>query len=503
MKILILALALLLGAAMLLPFASQSTVVAQITPSQSAASSPSPSSSASQNAASSPSPSSSASLEPSRSPLLDALVQMDIGSETEPIRDWAIAVSGGVPSVDVLSVPDPTYGWVEFAVAMSEATATVELTATLPAGWRLSQGTCTSDDDPVARDVLVAARQLVFEVRPGVSYQCFYGSASDTPKLGAEITAHLMTDADGNRATIDDQEPIEGWKVDLELSDGTIDQAFPMTNSEGLAGWLISYGAGGTQATLSQVIEADLLLLDARCTKVTDSGDEPVGAFDGYSVTFEVEEGEFASYQCSFIYVPSDTLLAEISVWHRIDGDGDLDPFGDRDRAVPWEFEASFGDDVGILVADATTDGDRPASWVISFRSDLTGVVITAIPRDGSRVVNATCIEAESPDGIEIPTTLAGDSLSFAVDGYAPDPYTWPYGYSCTFLSTQSGGAPAPTVPPTDGESNRAPLEPAPWGLVQFGLAALIGGLFVLGSRPWTAWRKERGGTGPRAGVPR
>jgi hypothetical protein len=495
MKTLILALALLLGAAMLLPSVSAVPALVNVDPSASVG--PSVEQAPDASVVPSAEAAASASLEPSGSPLPDALVQMDIGSETEPIRDWTIAVSGGVPSVDVLSVPDPTFGWVEFSVTMSEGSATVELTATLPAGSRLTEGTCVSDDDEEAHDVLVAPGQLVLEVVPGVTYQCFYASASDTPRGSAEIVAHLFLDGDGDRATVDDQDPIEGWEIGLELTGGKVIEDSSVSNSDGLAGWLISYDGDRTSVTLSEVIQGDLLLLDARCTKVTDSGDETVGEFDGYRMTFEIEHGDFASYQCSFMYVPSDFVLAEISVWHRIDADGDLTTFRDRDRAVSWQFEASFEDDVGILFADAETDDHLPASWVISFRSDSTRVVLTAVPQAGSRVIHAACLDDETEEGVEVPSTLAGNSLLFGVNGLTPIPGLWPWPYSCTFVSTSSGGAPAPTVPPTDGASAAAPTEPARWRLQEFAFAALIASLLVLRLRPMPP-RESRAGAGSR-----
>ena len=73
-----------------------------------------------------------------------------------------------------------------------------------------------------------------------------------------------------------------------------------------------------------------------------------------------------------------------------------------------WEFEAAFEDDVEILSADPDTDRDEPAGWLIGHAGDSTRVVVTEVPQDGYRLVKASCFDAESDVGADIPTTLDG-----------------------------------------------------------------------------------------------
>ena len=353
-----------------------------------------------------------------------------------------------------------------------------ELTAA-PARWE-------AFNQATERHALVPPDRFVLEVVPGNSYECFYGSeAPDTDQSGAEIIANTLIDADGNPDTVEDQSPGEGWEFDLELADGTIDDAFPTTNSEGSAGWLISFGPGGTSATLTEVVQVGFELYDASCLKVTDSGDEPVAAIDGDGdIAIQIEEGEFATYQCSFINIPSDINLAEISVWAHIDGDGDLGTSDDHQWPPSWEFEAAFEDGVETVFADPDTHRDGPASWVIRHAGDSTRVVVREVPQDGYRLFEASCFDAESDDGADIPTTLEGNSLSFAVSGFSP---THPFGahpYWCNFYNTPVGGAALPTVPPTHAGTDAVATESAPWPLALVGLGALIASLLVLGSRP-------------------
>ena len=468
MRLVVATVSMLVGVAMLLPAATAPRVFAQVAPSASVTP--------------------SASAEPSGTPIPDAMVELSIGSETEPTRDWTIAVTGGIPSVDVLTVPDPTSDPAVFAVRMSGQSATVELTAALPAGFHLSGGGCSEDDDPMSHDVLVAPQRLVFEVVPGVLYRCAYASARDVPQSGgAEVLVNKTIDADGILETVDDRSSGEGWEFELVLADGTIDQAFPITNSEGSAGWLVSYGPGGTSATLAEVVQEGFELLEASCMKIAESGNEPVGEFDGERITFPIEEGEFATYQCSFVNVSSDIRLAEISVRKHIDADGDLDT-EDHEWPSSWEFEAAFEDDVEIVFADPDTDRDEPATWVASFSGDSTHVVVTEVPQDGYRLFDASCIDAEASDGAEIPTTLEGNSLSFDVGGFGPNFPLGAHVYFCSFHNTPVGGA-APTLPPTDAATHYAGIESDPWHLVLVGLAALIASLVVLGLRRGTPRR--------------
>ena len=162
--------AMLLGAAMLLP--AVPPALAQIAPSASVA----PSASIAPSA--SPCP-----VEPVPGVCVDAEIHFAVSSATDPVRDWTMAVIGGVPfpSGDDFTVPDPADGAVLLTFIMFGPTATVELTATLPAGSQLIRGSCIdqSDIDQVPVDVLVAPQRLAIEVVRGSGYECVY--QSDAP----------------------------------------------------------------------------------------------------------------------------------------------------------------------------------------------------------------------------------------------------------------------------------------------------------------------------------
>jgi hypothetical protein len=307
----------------------------------------------------------------------------------------------------------------------------------------------------------------------------------EPPRSSAEIVAHTIIDADGNPDTVEDQSPGEGWEFDLELADGTIDEAFPTTSSDGLAGWLISFAPGGTSATLTEVVQGGFDLFDASCMKVTDSGVEPVAEIDGDGdIAFQIEEGEFATYRCSFINFPSDFSLAGIEVWKHIDADGDLATSDDHRWPPSWEFEAVFEDGIETVSADPKTHHDEPAVWVIRLAGDSDRVVVTEVPQVGYRLFDASCIDADSSDGAEIPTTLEGNSLSFAVSGFRPVHELGAHPYWCNFYNSPVAGAALPTLPPTHAASDPAVVVSAPWPLELVGLGALIASLLVLGSRP-------------------
>ena len=269
---------------------------------------------------------------------------------------------------------------------------------------------------------------------------------------GAEIVARKVVDADGDLDTVDDQFAGEGWEFELELPDGTIDEAFPVTSADGFARWLISFGAGGTSATVGEVAQEDFALVDASCRKVTESGDLSVGEFNQGSITFQIEEGDGASYQCDFFNVPTNTSFAGISVWKHIDTDGDLDTFDDQVSPRSWEFEATFERDVEIVSADSDTDRDEPAGWLIGHAGDTTSVVVTEVPQDGYRLDRASCFDAESDVGADIPTSLDGNSLSFDVSGFSPTA-PWPHGYYCNFWNVPVIQGALPILPPTDADT--------------------------------------------------
>jgi hypothetical protein len=160
---------------------------------------------------------------------------------------------------------------------------------------------------------------------------------------------------------------------------------------------------------------------------------------------------------------------AGISVLSRTEADGDLE--GLRS----WEFEVTFEDGVEILIADPESDGDQPAGWLIRHAGDSTHVVITEISQDGYRLVEASCIDAESSDGMEISSTLDGNSLSFEVSGFEPF-VGFPHEYFCDFRNIRIGDTALPTPPATDTSpgSNTGGSSSNSWHLVLMGLAALI-----------------------------
>ena len=176
MRLVVSMVALVFGTAMLLPAATARPAFAQVEPSASVAPS-----------ASVPP---SASVEPSEPPLPDAEVELD-GGTFEPVANWAIAVTGGTPSVDFVEVDD--IGGAFFTVNVFGQSATLEMTATLPTGSQLTLGECRVNSLGPDIDVLVAPDRLVIEVVQGTNYSCLYVSdapvAPVPPKEGPAPTA--------------------------------------------------------------------------------------------------------------------------------------------------------------------------------------------------------------------------------------------------------------------------------------------------------------------------
>ena len=112
--------------------------------------------------------------------------------------------------------------------------------------------------------------------------------------------------------------------------------------------------------------------------------------------------------------------LAGISVWKHIDTDGDLDTFEDEVSPPSWEFQAAFEEGVEIVCLGPGHRSGRAAGWLIGHAGDSTHVVVTEVPQNGYRLVKASCFDAESDFGAEIPTSLDGNSLSFDVSGFSP-----------------------------------------------------------------------------------
>ena len=267
-------------------------------------------------------------------------------------------------------------------------------------------------------------------------------SAMPADGVGAEIVARKVIDADGDLDTVDDQTAGEGWTFGLALTDGEIVEAYPSTSSSGLAGWVVRIGPEGSSAVLTEVVQDDFAVVDATCLKLGEDGDNsPVGQFHEGSVTFRIDEAAFATYQCDFFNVPTDIALAGISVWKHIEGDL---------SSHSWEFQATFEDGVEILFAEPVASSEEdPAAWQIRHGGDSTRVVLTEVPQDGYRLVKASCLDGDSSDGMEITTTLDGNSLSFDVSGFAPS-VGFEHGYLCNFWNVPTGATGLPTLPPTD-----------------------------------------------------
>ena len=129
----------------------------------------------------SPSPS----VEPSGS-RPDAGITLEPYTEAESFRTWAIVVSGGSASVDVLDVHDFGSG---FSVAVLGQSATVTMTLTIPPDMVLGAD-CVDDDSQVPIGAVVSPNRLVLEVVQGGSYTCRYGSECAQP---LPPTAVLLT----------------------------------------------------------------------------------------------------------------------------------------------------------------------------------------------------------------------------------------------------------------------------------------------------------------------
>jgi hypothetical protein len=146
-----------------------------------------------------------ASVEPAASGLPDAFIDLRPSTELEPLRTWAIAVTGGRSSVEVLGPDDVGSGIFVTVVGQS---ATVEMTATLPRGWQLTSGECFDAINQLRSDVLVPPDQLVLEVVQGGSYSCEYGSAA----AGSTMHAFPITSTEPTGPT---GPSVAGWLVVL------------------------------------------------------------------------------------------------------------------------------------------------------------------------------------------------------------------------------------------------------------------------------------------------
>ena len=94
------------------------------------------------------------------------------------------------------------------------------------------------------------------------------------PNGGVDIDVYKIIDADGNLDTFDDQTAGEGWEFKLELTDGTVEDLFVVTDADGFGGWTFTFGPDGTSATVTEFeqlgdpedpVFREFELLDASC----------------------------------------------------------------------------------------------------------------------------------------------------------------------------------------------------------------------------------------------
>ena len=150
--------------------------------------------SASASASTSPSASvaPSQSLEPSGSPLPDADITLEPSSESIPFRTWAIAVTGGSASVELLEVED--FGS-SFPVTVDGQSATVTMTLTLPPDLVLAVECFDFGDQEIGS--VEPPNRLVLEVVQGGSYTCRYDTVCAGPPMPPLASVALYVSTDG------------------------------------------------------------------------------------------------------------------------------------------------------------------------------------------------------------------------------------------------------------------------------------------------------------------
>jgi hypothetical protein len=171
MRLVVASVALVVGVSILLPPATAPTALGQ-----DASVEPSASASASESA------------EPSGSPLPDAHITLAPAVEAIPFRTWAVAVTGGTSSVDVLEAEDMGSG---FSVTVFGQTATVELTLTLPPDLQLVAD-CFDFDNQVPIGAVEPPQRLVLQVVQGGSYECRYDSECAGPSGPPSASVGLL-----------------------------------------------------------------------------------------------------------------------------------------------------------------------------------------------------------------------------------------------------------------------------------------------------------------------
>ncbi len=138
-----------------------------------------------------------------------------------------------------------------------------------------------------------------------------------TPTAEALILVLKIVDEDGDLATDDDQFAAEGWEFELELEQGSILDSVPVTGTDGIAGWIVSFEGDGTSATVTEVLQDGFQLLDAFCEEIplddieansldgaafTPTANQP-SDLDGDGVNLDIENQ--TAYGCIFFNAPT------------------------------------------------------------------------------------------------------------------------------------------------------------------------------------------------------
>ena len=329
-----------------------------------------------------------------------------------------------------------------------------------------------------------------------------------TPIPGATIQVHKIIDADGNLDTVDDQTAGEGWEFKLELTDGTVEDLFVVTDADGFGGWTFTFGPGGTLATVTEFEREfddaeefrEFELLDASCYEIRfDPPNEIlVGELEGSSVSFPVEDQ--TNYSCRFFNSATPSLGGIVEIFKHVDADGNLDTADDHTHPAGWKFEVELADGT-VEPFNPVTDEFSPAQFDIEFGPDGTTATVTEVSQEGFELFHATCegigfLEDGDVDLGDFFGELDGDSVSFHVGDQIEE-------YQCDFFNTPSGQnsvggetatPPNNTLPPTDsGGSTSTPTSDS-WRVMLVILAGILAASLVsipdLGTRRTASRRR-------------
>ena len=215
------------------------------------------------------------------------------------------------------------FGFAEWGIEFGPDGTTATVTEVPREGFELVSAFCAAviepddDLDGFTGDLFAEldGDSVTFRVDDPIDeYQCEFFNVESVVLIG--VLKYI--DADRNLDSVEDQTEAGGWEFDLELTDGTIVDPFPVVTDEGgFASWVVSFGPDGTTASVTEVVQVGFELVDAACFKITDTeslnglksgiaatGQELVGELAGDSVTFRLDELEFP-YQCFFFNAPS------------------------------------------------------------------------------------------------------------------------------------------------------------------------------------------------------